>query len=155
MKRTFAYIDGYNLYYGLLKGTPYKWLDPVRLVKALLRDDHDLISVKYFTSPVKTYPHDTAALDRQKIYVQALSTLANVEIVQGFYRKDVVLMPVHEAECKVCPTAKDGLIKVVKLEEKRTDVNIASAVRLRRGVSSARRDGSPHRSATTPTRSAS
>jgi hypothetical protein len=24
MKRTAAYIDGYNLYYGLLKGTPYK-----------------------------------------------------------------------------------------------------------------------------------
>ena len=26
MKRVIAYIDGYNLYYGLLKGTPYKWL---------------------------------------------------------------------------------------------------------------------------------
>jgi 6-hydroxy-3-succinoylpyridine 3-monooxygenase len=25
--RTRAYIDGYNLYYGCLKGTPYKWLD--------------------------------------------------------------------------------------------------------------------------------
>ena len=25
--RTIAYIDGFNLYYGLLKGTPYKWLD--------------------------------------------------------------------------------------------------------------------------------
>ena len=29
MKRVIAYIDGYNLYYGLLKGTPYKWLDPI------------------------------------------------------------------------------------------------------------------------------
>ena len=130
MKRTVAYIDGYNLYYGILKGTPHKWLDPVRLVKALLREGHDLVSVKYFTSPVKTYPHDVAALDRQKVYMQALSTLLNVEIIQGFYRKDAVLMPVHEAECKVCPTAKDGLIKVVKLEEKRTDVNIASAMLL-------------------------
>ena len=78
MKRTVAYIDGYNLYYGILKGTPHKWLDPVRLVKALLRDDHELVSVKYFTSPVKTYPHDGAALDRQKVYMQALSTLPNV-----------------------------------------------------------------------------
>ena len=109
MKRTVAYIDGYNLYYGILKGTPHKWLDPVRLVKALLRDDHELVSVKYFTSPVKTYPHDGAALDRQKVYMQALSTLPNVEIIQGFYRKDAVLMPVHETECKVCPTAKGGL----------------------------------------------
>ncbi len=27
MKRTIAYIDGYNLYYGLLKGTKFKWKD--------------------------------------------------------------------------------------------------------------------------------
>ena len=40
IKRTAVYVDGYNLYYGLLKGTPYKWLDPVRLVAELLRDDH-------------------------------------------------------------------------------------------------------------------
>ena len=130
MKRTIAYIDGYNLFYGLLKGTSYKWLDPTRLVSALLRDDHELVSVKYFTSPVKTYPHDTSALDRQKIYLQALTTLPNVEVVQGFYRKDAVLMPVHEEECKTCPVAKNGFVKVVKLEEKRTDVNIASSMLL-------------------------
>ena len=130
MKRTIAYIDGYNLYYGLLKGSRQKWLDPVRFVLRLLRDDHELVAVKYFTSPVKTYPHDTAALDRQKIYLQALSTLPTVEIVQGFYRKDAVLMPAHEDACKSCPTAKGGFVKVVKLEEKRTDVNIASAMLL-------------------------
>ena len=29
MKKTIAYIDGYNLYYGLLKGNPsVKWLPP-------------------------------------------------------------------------------------------------------------------------------
>ena len=130
MKRTVAYIDGYNLFYGLLKGTSYKWLDPTRLVSALLRDDHELVSVKYFTSPVKTYPHDTSALDRQKVYIQALTTLPNVEVIQGFYRKDAVLMPVHEEECKTCPVAKNGFVKVVKLEEKRTDVNIASSMLL-------------------------
>ena len=130
MKRTSAYIDGYNLYYGLLKGTPYKWLDPVRFVSSLLRDGHELLAVKYFTSPVKTYPYDTAALDRQKVYLQALSTLPRVEIIQGFYRKDAVLMPAHEEECRSCPIAKDGFVKVIKLEEKRTDVNIASAMLL-------------------------
>jgi len=25
--RTVVYIDGFNLFYGALKGTPYKWLD--------------------------------------------------------------------------------------------------------------------------------
>ena len=26
---TNVYVDGFNLYYGCLKSTPYKWLDPV------------------------------------------------------------------------------------------------------------------------------
>ena len=30
-KKTIVYIDGYNLYYGLLKGTAYKWLDLLAL----------------------------------------------------------------------------------------------------------------------------
>ena len=130
MKRTSVYIDGYNLYYGLLKDTAYKWLDPLKLARALLRDDHDVQSIKYFSSPVKTYPHDPAAVDRQKVYLQALSTVPNLQIVQGFYRKDTVLMPAYTESCKACPTAKDGKVKVVKLEEKRTDVNIASAMLL-------------------------
>jgi 6-hydroxy-3-succinoylpyridine 3-monooxygenase len=29
--RTRVYVDGYNLYYGCLKGTPYKWLDLLKL----------------------------------------------------------------------------------------------------------------------------
>lgn len=130
MKRTAAYIDGCNLYYGLLKGSSCKWLDPVRLVSSLPRDDHEILSVKYFTSPIRTYPHDAAALDRQKVYLQALSTLPEVEVIHGFYRKDSALMPVYEEECRGCPTARDGLIRVVKLEEMRTDVNIASAMLL-------------------------
>ena len=51
MKRTNVYIDGYNLFYGLLKGTAWKWLDLLAFSKALLRDDHEILAVKYFTSP--------------------------------------------------------------------------------------------------------
>ena len=29
--RTQVYVDGFNLYYGALKDTPFKWLDPVKL----------------------------------------------------------------------------------------------------------------------------
>ena len=25
--KVIVYIDGFNLFYGMLKGTPYKWLD--------------------------------------------------------------------------------------------------------------------------------
>ena len=48
MKRVIAYIDGYNLYYGLLKGTPHKWLDLVSFVKSFLRPDQELVGIKYF-----------------------------------------------------------------------------------------------------------
>ena len=34
--RTFVYVDGFNLYYGALKGTPWKWLDlPALFAKVL------------------------------------------------------------------------------------------------------------------------
>jgi hypothetical protein len=33
LTRTTIYIDGYNLYYSRLKGTPHKWLDIVALFR--------------------------------------------------------------------------------------------------------------------------
>ena len=38
--RTSVYVDGFNLYYGAVKGTPYKWLD------------HRILTIKYFTAGV-------------------------------------------------------------------------------------------------------
>ena len=35
--RTFVYADGFNLYYGTLKGTPYKWSDTVALLERILQ----------------------------------------------------------------------------------------------------------------------
>ena len=35
--RTRVYVDGFNLFYGALKGTPFKWVDPVRLATLLVR----------------------------------------------------------------------------------------------------------------------
>lgn len=39
MPRVNVYIDGFNLYYGALKRTPYKWLDVSKLCQALLPTD--------------------------------------------------------------------------------------------------------------------
>jgi len=130
MKRTIAYVDGYNLYYGLLKGTSWKWLDLEAFVKAQLRDDHEILVVKYFTAPIKTYPHDTAAVDRQKIYLQALSASGRTNVHLGYYSKNATLFPAYDEECKNCeknPQEK-GMLRVVKLEEKQSDVNIACAM---------------------------
>ena len=45
MKNTTVLIDGFNLYYGLLKGTQWKWLDLVSFSQALLGDDHNILAV--------------------------------------------------------------------------------------------------------------
>lgn len=36
MRKTIVYVDGFNLYYGLLKDSPYKWLDLAALFRRLL-----------------------------------------------------------------------------------------------------------------------
>ena len=43
--KTIVYIDGFNLYYGCLKGTPYKWLNPLLLCQALL-PGHQIIGIR-------------------------------------------------------------------------------------------------------------
>lgn len=41
---TIVYVDGFNLYYGALRGSPYKWLDLEALSRRLLpKDDIHLI----------------------------------------------------------------------------------------------------------------
>ncbi len=52
MKRTIVYIDGFNLYYGALKGTNFKWLDVKKLSQNILDKDHDVIGIKYLTSMI-------------------------------------------------------------------------------------------------------
>ena len=124
-KKTIVYIDGYNLYYGLLKGTKYKWLDLSKFTRMLLSSDHEVVTVKYFTSCTLTYPHDNAAVERQNIYLQAIRSLADVKVISGFFKKNKVLMPVYEEACKTCNVPQNGFVRVMRLEEKRSDVNLA------------------------------
>ena len=49
--RAIIYVDGFNLYYGSLKGTPYRWLDLHRLATLML-PEQDVAAVKYFTAIV-------------------------------------------------------------------------------------------------------
>ena len=35
--RTAIYIDGFNFYYGAVKGTSYKWLNPKQLYETILK----------------------------------------------------------------------------------------------------------------------
>ena len=58
MNRVVAYVDGFNLYFGLKEGygRRYHWLDLQRLVADLLRPDQELREVQYFTARVRDEP---------------------------------------------------------------------------------------------------
>ena len=80
--RTWVYVDGFNLYYGALKGTPFKWLDPVGLTTLLLPREYEIDRLRYFTARVSG-KLDPWAPARQQIYLKALATLPEVDIHYG------------------------------------------------------------------------
>jgi hypothetical protein len=114
---TNVYIDGMNLFYGCLKGSPYNWLDPVALSKSLVPND-EINTVHYFTAQVISTPRKPHAYIRQFIYLRALSTLPEVRIHLGYYRRDRVRMAVANPP--------PSTIEVLKTEEKGSDVNLAT-----------------------------
>jgi uncharacterized LabA/DUF88 family protein len=129
--KTAVYVDGYNLYYGRLRGSPFKWLDLVQLFETLLakRDQHEvLMSVKLFTAPaLATFAtHGTASVEAQSAYHRALKALHHqrFEAILGTHSfdKDGTLLPVFVAGQKYDRTNR---VRVWKLEEKKTDVNLA------------------------------
>ena len=50
--QTRVYVDGFNLYYGAVKSTPYKWLNLVELARQLLPAGYVVDKLKYFTARV-------------------------------------------------------------------------------------------------------
>ena len=129
MKKTIAYIDGFNLYYGMLQGVPScKWLDPVVFVKSLLREDHDIVCVKFFTARIRPYPHDEQAIARQNLYLQALKAQPYIQVVEGYYNRNKIWLPHTVQKCRDCKDSRNGMARVMKFDEKRSDVNLTSAL---------------------------
>lgn len=117
--KTYVYIDAFNLYFGCLKKTPYKWLDLYKLCSRLL-PKHEIAAIKYFTALIKARPNDHEAPRRQQLYLRALRTLQNVEIVYGHFLSHEVIMPLVEPA-----PGNSKFVKVIKTEEKGSDVNLA------------------------------
>ena len=90
--RTSVYIDGLNLYYGALKGTPFKWLDPIKLSAAVLPRQCVVDRVLYFTAHVSGVV-DPGAPARQQVYLNALRTLPQVEVHFGSFLTKTLWRP--------------------------------------------------------------
>jgi uncharacterized LabA/DUF88 family protein len=120
-QRVIAYVDGFNLFYSSLKGTGFKWLDLVSLCESMLKPEQELVSVKYFSALVGSFKGDTGRTDRQRFYLEALSTNPKVEIRLGYFSTHRTKMPIADDFYD----GKITLVDVIKTEEKGTDVNLA------------------------------
>jgi uncharacterized LabA/DUF88 family protein len=142
-KRVMAYVDGFNLYYGLKNasqtsdrehvkyggdpaiclGRSLYWLDLHRVILSKIKGEEECVGIKYFSAPrrlstrVKMDPEKRAAKEasnaRQRVLFDALRTLPLVQIIEGWYAEK------SPHVCGGCDTTTE------RFEEKGTDVNIA------------------------------
>ncbi|MBM3386404.1 MAG: NYN domain-containing protein [Betaproteobacteria bacterium] len=114
MHRVIVYVDGFNLYFGLRskQWQRYYWLDLVKLGAALVKPGQTLTSVQYFTSRIRTNGRNTADVQRQTTYLEALATLPLLHIHYGHYLE-------KPRQCRACGA------QWMDYEEKMTDVNLA------------------------------
>lgn len=119
--RVNVYIDGFNLYFRVLIGSPCKWLDVNKLCSLML-PGHTINQIKYFTAHVNARPGDPDQPTRQQTYLRALRTQPNVSIILGhFLTNDTrMLLSGHD------PSDPASYVSVVKTEEKGSDVNLAT-----------------------------
>jgi uncharacterized LabA/DUF88 family protein len=115
--KTFVSVDGFNLYYGGLKDTPNKWLDLEGLVRKFLKPECDVLKIKFFTAMVSARPSDPGQPQRQQIYLRAIKANPKVEVILGHFQSHAVSMQKADGT---------GKCKVIKTEEKGSDVNIAT-----------------------------
>lgn len=99
--RTAFFVDGYNVFYGLVSGTPYKWLNIRVLLENILYKQNpraEVSKICYFTASVK--PHlasrGTKSLEAQNTYIRALKA-HNVEVITGLHQLSQARAPKYVA----------------------------------------------------------
>ncbi len=111
IERIAAYVDGFNLYYGIRQdGRRHLWLDLEALVQNLLKPHQQLVAVRYFTARVR---NDPPAEQRQQTYLNALAAYSTrLDIRQGRFQQ----------KTKTCRSCRSSWYEY---EEKETDVALA------------------------------
>jgi len=118
--RACIYVDGLNLFYRALRGTPYRWLDISTLSANFLGPQYEITGLRYFSAPV-VGTQGRGSYDRQQQYLNALRSIPNLEIHLGSFMT-------HVKRCRLQDPLPDGTthVRILQQEEKGTDVNLAS-----------------------------
>ena len=117
--RVNVYVDAFNLYYGALRGTPYRWLDLEKLCRRLLPRD-EIQRIRYFMALISARTDDPRDPQRQA-YLRALRTLPTVSIHLCRFLSRPVRMPLRNPS-RIGPRT----VEVLRTEEKGSDVNLAT-----------------------------
>lgn len=112
--RVIAYVDGFNLYFGLREARlkRFYWLDVAALASSLLKPGQQLVATHYFTTRIRDNGHNSPDRRRQADYLEALDLTATA-IQYGHYLE-------KPRRCRACGATWTDF------EEKMTDVNIAT-----------------------------
>lgn len=119
--RTYVYVDGLNLYYRALRGTPYKWLDLLALCKQSLRPQNHILKIEYFTARILPTARDPLQNRQQDLYLQALRKHhpEQIDIHLGHFLMKPARFPLAD------PSENGRIVTVLRSEEKGSDVNLA------------------------------
>ncbi|OYW67102.1 MAG: hypothetical protein B7Z40_08685 [Bosea sp. 12-68-7] len=128
--RTTVYIDGFNLYYRMLKARPdMKWVNPKALAEQVLNPAHIVTRVNYYTARISARPPDITAPARQATYLNALATVPEIAVHEGTFMTSEPWMalaqpPQARPNGYVWNQPAPSVVKVIKSEEKGSDVNL-------------------------------
>ncbi len=117
---TNVYVDTFNLYYGLLKGSSYRWLDIKKLCQTEL-PTNQINKIRCFSARVIARPNDPDQRNRQNAYFRALETTPNLTMHLGHFLESEVSMRLVTTDAQ-----GNKYATVRKTEEKGSDVNLAS-----------------------------
>jgi len=144
---TNVYIDGFNFYFGAVKGTVFKWVDFEALSRLLVPND-EIGRIKYFTAKVsERYPGDKAP-HHQSLLLRAIRSNPKIDVVLGHFRSASKWRPLDDHNRSISDLLRPELqphadaddmwtdsiqrrtvpfsaARVVHREEKGSDVNLA------------------------------
>ena len=114
MSRVIAYVDGFNLYFGLRSSgfRRYYWLDLNTLCTTFLLPGQTLEHVHYFTARIRSNGTNGPDRARQSNYLDALATLPRFTSHERHFLS-------KPAKCHSCKNTW------TTYEEKQSDVNLA------------------------------
>jgi uncharacterized LabA/DUF88 family protein len=114
LNRAVAYVDGFNLYFGLKAAglRRYYWLDLPALASTFLHSGQALDHLHYFTARIRNTGPNQADVARQSAYLDALAVSPRLTLHEGHFLE-------KQGKCRTCGSTWRTY------EEKMSDVNLA------------------------------